>query len=167
MEKLKNSLSQRIMGRINSGEIKAKPKSYFVFRSFGFVGALTTSFLIAVFLASFVVFAMKFNGPAALLTILAFTAGIFILLNFFLAKRFPYFYKKPLLIDFIFLAGFILLASFLVLKTPFHSKMLELSDQKNIPIIGPMYKCACGCSCNSQETCSCQKQGNQCQINFK
>lgn len=167
MEQTNNSLTQKILSKINSGEIKSKPKAYFALKTAIFISASVFSFLIAVFLASFVAFAMKFNGSTALLFILALTAVVFVLLNFFLAKKFPYFYKKALIFDLLVFVVLTFLASFLVLKTPFHLKMLEISKQRDVPIFSPLYKCGCGCGCSAQKTCGCEKAGGQCNMNVK
>ncbi len=152
MEQTNNNLTQKITEKIKSGEVKAKSKVFFFAKAAGFIALSVISFLIAVFLASFIAFALPLGGLSLLLTILAFTALLFIALNIFLAEKFPSFYKKPLLFG---LITFLLLTAFsawLVLNTPFHAKVLEYSKKNEVPIISPLYKCGCGCGC-SQGKC--------------
>jgi len=165
MQQLNNKLIEKILNKINSGEIKSKPRIFFLIKTFGFVILFVFSFLMAIFLASFIAFALPLGGPSLLLTILGFPVLIFIALNIFFAKKFPSFYKKPLIFSFLVFIILTILASFSILKTPLHSKMLELSNQKNIPIVSPLYKYGCGC--NAQKTCGCAKPGGQCNMNMK
>ncbi len=165
MQQTNNKLTEKILSKINSGEIKARPKVFFLVKTFGFVVLSIFSFLLAIFTASFVAFALPLGGPSLLLTILAFTVLIFVCLNIFLAKKFPSFYKKPLIFSLLVFIILTLFASLLILKTPLHSKMLELSKQKDIPVVSPLYKHGCGCS--AQKTCGCTKVGGQCNMNMK
>ncbi|MDD5738435.1 MAG: hypothetical protein PHY72_00695 [Candidatus Pacebacteria bacterium] len=165
MPQTNNTLTEKILSKINSGEIKAKPKIFFLVKTIGFIVLSIFSFLIAIFTASFVAFALPLGGPSLLLTILGFTVLISVMLNIFLAKKFPSFYKKPLIFNLLIFIILTLLASLLILKTPLHSKMLELSKQKDIPIVSPLYKHGCGC--NAQKTCGCTKANGQCNMNMK
>ncbi len=153
MQQTNTGLTEKILNKINSGEIKAKPKVFFLVKTLVFVALSIFSFLIAIFLASFVAFALPLGGPSLLLTILTFTVLIFIALNMFLTKKFPCFYKKPLIFNLIVFVILTFFASLLILKTPLHFKILEISKQKDIIIIGPLYKHGCGCM--KQNECSC------------
>lgn len=153
MQQTNKSLTEKILSKINSGEIKSKPKIFFLVKTLCFIALSIFSFLIAIFLASFIAFALPLGGPSLLLIILAFTVLIFIALNILLAKKFPSFYKKPLIFNLLVFVMLTLFASLLILKTPLHLKMLEISKQKDILIVSPMYKHGCGCM--KQNECSC------------
>ena len=157
MEQKNNNLTEKILKKIKSGEVKARPKVFFLAKAAGFIALSIVSFLIAVFLASFVAFALPLGGLSLLLTILAFTALLFIVLNIFLAEKFPSFYKKPLLFGLIIFLLLTAFSAWLVLNTPFHAKVLEYSKENKIPIISPLYKCGCGCGCSQQNICECSQ----------
>ncbi len=150
-----NHLSQRIMAKIKAGQIKAKPKIYFMAQTLFYAILNVAVFLTAVFLASFVAFALRLTKVSFLLAVLSLAAFLIIILNIFLARKFPTFYKHPLLLGLLTLLILIAISSAAVLKTPFHTKMLEISQQNNLPLISPLYRCGCGCGCNSNNQTIC------------
>lgn len=151
-----NHLSQKIMAKIKAGQIKAKPKIYFLAQTMFYFVLNAAAFLTAVFLASFVAFALRLTKISFLLAVLSLAAFLIIILNIFLARKFPTFYKHPLLLGLLTLFILTAISSGAVLKTPFHAKLLEISQQNNLPIISPLYRSGCGCQTN----CGCG-QGNQ------
>ena len=146
---------KNVLAEIKKGKVKARSKGYFILKSFGFLIFSIFSFLIAIFLASFVSFALPLGGASLLLAIMALSALIFILLNLFLAKKFPSFYKRPIIFNLLIFLLVALVCSFVLLKTPFHRYLLNYSQNNNVPLITPLYKHGCGCG----SVCSC---GGQC-----
>lgn len=162
---INNNLTQKVLEKIRSGKVKMRSRFYFVLKAIILVLAAGITVLMSIFLASFIAFALKMNGPVFFLTALALAALIFVLLAWLLAEKFSAFYKKPLVFGLALVFILVAISSAAVLKTPFHQKMLELSQQKEVPIISPFYKCGCGCGCSrsagdSGQGCGCMKQNS-------
>ncbi|OIO49169.1 hypothetical protein COX74_02370 [bacterium (Candidatus Gribaldobacteria) CG_4_10_14_0_2_um_filter_41_16] len=154
-----NSIAQKVMDKIKSDKIKIKPKLYFVFRTAVYFSLVALCFCLAIFLASFLVFAAKINQFSFLLLFLLFWALLLMVGGTFLAKKFSFFYKKPLAISLIIFIAATLISSALVLRTTLHNELLERSQKNNWPIISPLYHSGCGC----QDDCGCGA-GNTCPL---
>jgi len=154
-----NSIAQKVMDKIKSDKIKIKPKLYFVFRTAVYFSLVALCFCLAIFLASFLVFAAKINQFSFLLLFLLFWALLLMVGGTFLAKKFSFFYRKPLAIGLIIFMAATLISSALVLRTTLHNELLERSQKNNWPIISPLYHSGCGC----QDDCGCGA-GNTCPL---
>lgn len=149
-----NNLTSKIMANIQAGKTKAKPLVYFLAKTAIYVMFSFITFIITIYLTSFIAFAIPLGGFSWMLFVLALSTALFVFLNIFLAKKFPAFYKRPLLFAFLLFIFLIGTASLLILQTPFHANILEYSKNNYVPIIGHIYKHSCGC----EETCGCVNQ---------
>ena len=149
-----NSLTNKIIENIKSGKTKSKPQLYFLIKTTIYVMLSFVTFIITVYLTSFVAFAIPLGGFSWLLFVLAVSTVLFAFLNIFLAKKFPAFYKRPLLFAFLLFIFLIGTASLLILRTPLHADILEYSKNNYVPVIGHIYKHSCGC----EKTCGCVNQ---------
>lgn len=150
------------MDRIKTGEVKIRPKLFFTLKTAIYFVLISLSFCLAVFLASFVAFALGVNEMSYLLLILSLWALLATALGVFLAKKFSFFYKKPLAIGLIIFIVAIAAISALVLRTTLHNELLEHSQKNNWPILSPLYRSGCGC----QDDCGCghENQQNNCPL---
>jgi len=157
-----NSIAQKVMDKINSDKIKIKSKLYFVFRTAVYFILVALCFFLAIFLASFLLFALRMNSFSFLLFILLFWVLFLMVGGTFLAKKFSFFYKKPLAISLIIFIAATSISSALVLRTTLHNELLERSQKNNWPIIWPLYRSGCGC----QDDCGCghENQQNNCPL---
>jgi len=162
---IKNNIAQKVMDKIKTDKIKIKSKLYFVFRTAVYFSLVALCFCLAIFLASFLVFAAKINQFSFLLLFLLFWALLLVVGGTFLAKKFSFFYKKPLAIGLIIFIAATLISSALVLRTTLHNELLERSQKNNWPIISPLYRSGCGC----QDDCGCghENQQNNCPMHVE
>lgn len=142
------------MNKIKLGKVKTKSKLYFAIKTAIYLWLIAFSFCLAIFLASFLVFALKMTNFSFLLFSLLFWALLLMLGAAFLAKKFSFFYKKPLVIGLIIFIGATLISSAIVLRTTLHSELLERSQKNNWPILSPLYRSGCGC----QDDCPCSQK---------
>lgn len=92
------------MSEINSGEIKMKPKGYFIFGAAVMILGLVLTFITGVFFASIIIFSLRIHGPMAQFKIntmiqsfpwWAFVLGILgIIIGIKLLKKYDFSYKK-------------------------------------------------------------------------
>ena len=145
-----------------------KPKALFVFQASVLVLLAGLAMVLAVFGTSFIGFALKVKGYSDFLIVITLAVILFVVLAWGLAKKFPAFYKKPLLLGLVIILISVAMVSLAVFLTPFHQKILEYSQARNIPLISPLYQCGCShSSCshicgqpknsnvNSQSSCGC------------
>lgn len=155
-----NNLVQKVMDKIKTGKVKTKSKLYFAAKTAVYIWLMVLCFCLAIFLASFLVFALKMTSFSFLLFLLLFWTLLLMIGAAFLAKRFSFFYKKSLLAGLIIFVIGAAIMSALVLKTTLHNELLERSQKNNWPIISPLYHSGCGC----QDDCPCgqKNQSNNC-----
>ena len=155
---INNNLARKIMAKINKGEIKSKPRAYFVWKNIAYLLINIAIFAVAVFLASFFAFALRLAGVSMILFAVVIAILTFLGLNIFLTKNLPAFYAKPLVFNLILFLLFTGLLSAVILQTPLHSKVLEYTQTNDIPFISPLYRCGCGCGCGqkAESPSSCQ-----------
>ena len=164
-----NNISQKVIEKIKAGKIKMKPKALFVFQGVFLIFLAIVAMVLAVFGTSFIGFALKVKGYSDFLAVIILAVVLFVLLAFLLAKKFPTFYKKPLLLGLVIILISVAMVSLAVFLTSFHQRIMEYSQARNIPIISPLYQCGCShSSCshicggqpkilnvNSQPSCGC------------
>lgn len=148
-------MDQDVIKKIESGEIKMRPKSYFVWRSVLVIGSAVFVFLVSALIVGLVFFAMRESGATVLpglgaagwrelLNIFPWiTIILAVLLTFALSvilRRYSFAYRKPLLylplavIVLIFAAGYIVDASHL------HRDISDFTEAHHTPGIEPFYR---------------------------
>lgn len=150
-----NSIKNEIIDEIKTNKIKMKPKSYFALRVLFSLLILMIVFLIVIFLASFIVFALNVNGGLLAVgfglrgisplfvsfpwLILLF-AGLLIILLEILLNHFSFAYRRPLIYSFMGILVLVISVSIVVEKTPFHARLLDSAEKGNLPAIGKFYR---------------------------
>lgn len=150
----KNLLGDNIVRSIRSGEIKMRPRWYFVMRDTLGTMAIVIVLLIAVYLASFIIFVLHqdgawfvpvfgFSGWYALFNALPWVlitlSGLFVVLLASLATRYQFGYKWPLLYSLLGIVFLILAVSFLFVQTTFSDVLFASSLSRQIPLLGEYY----------------------------
>ncbi|MDO8524273.1 MAG: hypothetical protein Q7R99_01430 [bacterium] len=166
-----NNISQKVIEKIKAGKVKMKPKALFVFQAIALLFLAIVAMVFAVFGTSFIGFALKVKGYSPFLIAIILAVALFVVLAWVLSKKFPAFYKKPLLLGLTIILISIAMVSLAVFLTPFHQKIMEYVQVNNIPIISPLYQCGCGCSTSHicslpketkpQPSCGCSGGGGQ------
>jgi len=150
-----SNIKDKVLEQIHAGRVHMHSRTYFVARISAIVGTAIAVFLVAIFFASFVMFALNESGHVSLLTfgprglsiffslfpwlIIGFVVALLILLEFIL-RSFKFGYRIPIMRVFGAVAGFAVIASILVFVSPLHSQLLEIADNDALPVIGELYK---------------------------
>jgi len=155
IENTKITLSDKVIGEIKDGQVKMKPRFYFVFKTVFFVITLVFVFLAIVFLVSFILFVIHGNGTWFLfgfgwpgikmfLTsfpwILAIIVLVFLVFMEILVHRFGFAYRRPLIIS---LAGVLCMgmaAGIFVAATPLHEGAFQSAQESTLPVAGALYR---------------------------
>ena len=144
-----NNISQKVIEKIKAGQVKMKPKATFVFQAIALVFLAGLAMVLAVFGTSFIGFALKVKGYSPFLMAIILAVVLFIILAWILSKKFSTFYKRPLLLGLVIISISVAMVSLAVFLTPFHQRIMEYSQARNIPLISPLYQCGC-----SHSSCS-------------
>ena len=147
-------LSKKALDKIQRGEVKMRPKTYFVSRTVGVVFlALLTAFLV-LFLASFIIFGLRMSGVwflpqfgwramgafflslpwLLILIVLALVLALELLL-----KRFSFTYRRPIVYSILGILLFAVAGSFAVTRTDLHPNIFLRTQQGNLPMMGGLY----------------------------
>jgi hypothetical protein len=150
----RNSISDKVLNKIKSGEIKMKPKIYFILRAVLLILSALVLALLIICLVSFIIFSLrssgilflpKFGFPGIriflsslpwLFILIAIT--LIILLEIF-TKRFTFVYRWPIIYSLLAIIFIVMLGSFVIDKTPFHSNLFWRAQEGRLPAIGKLY----------------------------
>ncbi len=155
MNNQQNSISDKVINKIRSGDIKMKPKAYFVLRTALLVLGILVLFLFIVYLISFITFSLRSSGiwlspvfgfpgikilfgslPWVLILI---TVVLIVLLEIF-AKQFTFIYRKPIIYSLLVIILVVFLGGFLIDKTPFHPNLFWKAQEGHLPGFGSFYR---------------------------
>jgi len=146
---------EKLLDKIQGGEIKMKSKSYFALRNIAYVISLAVVFGMVFYLTSLIHFVMQSKGLLMLSAfgfrglglmfislpwILVILIVILITLIEVISKHFKFVYRKPLVYSIVLVAVVVLLGSMIVARTRLHYSLSDFVQQKNIPLAGPLYK---------------------------
>jgi hypothetical protein len=124
MQKPKVNITDTVMSRIKTGDVRMRPKWYFVLGTFGMVIGLAGLVIVSVFLISLISFSLRTHGPMGdiryqqLLASFPWWAPIVALVGIvgglFLLKKFDFSYKKNFLMIIILFIGSIIVAGWAI-----------------------------------------------------
>lgn len=151
----KNNIIDKVLAKIKKGDVKMKPKVYFVLKTIlSIVGVLVVG-AFAVFLISFIGFHLRasgvgylphfgFLGFGAYLRLLPWfliiASVLLIVLLEILAKHFAFVYRRPIFYSLLAIIVFALVGGLIIDKTPFHSSLFFQARQGELPFAGPIYR---------------------------
>jgi hypothetical protein len=154
-EENKQSLSEIMISKIKTGEIKMKPKFYFVLKLLLLLlGVIVLTFL-ALFLVSFIIFSLRVNGILAspkagfwgfkilfssLPWVLILGVILLIATSELFAKHFPFIYRRPVLYSTLGIILIVILGGFIIDRTNLHQNLFSMAKRGELRIVGPMYK---------------------------
>src|SRR5581483_7039260 len=150
-----NSITQKVAQEIQKGNVKMKPRSYFVFRGVLLVVGLLVILLFIAYLISFIMFSLKisglvflprfgFSGIGVLIgslpwLLIGLAAFLVIILEIF-AERFEFIHQRPLVYSLFAIIAMVLIGGFLIGNTPLHNFLLYREQEGHFPILGQLYK---------------------------
>jgi|SRR5579872_555950 len=146
-ENLKNESQENILGKIKTGEVKMRPKFYFVSQAVLLGIAAVLLFLIAIFLVSFIMFLGRTGHNSNVHLFLKTFPWILIVASLlltailiFILKRYAFAYRWPLIFLPIAVIGIILIASLVAEFYSFHEKLESYAMHRHVPGLAPFYR---------------------------
>lgn len=150
-----NAIRDAIFNKIKKGEVKMKPKIFFVLKTTMAILAVFAVALVILYLISFIVFAMRASGAwflpgfgfmgikifaGALPWLLIIIAVILIAVLEILVKYFSFAYRRPLLYSLLGIIIIALIGSFIVDRARIHPGLFSRARENRLPIAGPFYR---------------------------
>jgi hypothetical protein len=149
-----NSIKDDVLNRIKKGEIKMKPKIYFVLRPILFLLALIVIFLVIIYFVSFIFFVFKINAGSALFGfglrgaeslflslpwLIILVLLVFVLVFEALLIHYKFAYRRPVLYSLLGIIILFLLTGFVIHCTSFHANLYSINKEHGLPAIGALY----------------------------
>lgn len=150
-----NDFKQNILNKIKTGEVDMKPRWHFLLQSLLLVLGVFTAALLVVYLASFVLFALRqsgvgfvplygFRGISIFIMstpwILIASAGALVVVLQVLVHKYSFSYRQPLLYSLLGVIALVLLGSFVIGKSQVHERLQEIETERGVPLLGQLYK---------------------------
>lgn len=151
----KNSISDKILNKIRSGEVKMRPKIYFILRAVLIVLGVVAVALFALFLISFINFNLRASGSwflpgfgfrglgiffSSLPWLLILIAVLLIIVLEVLVKQFSFAYRRPILYSILGIILLVFLGSFIIGKTQVHPGFFWRAQEGKLPVAGQFYR---------------------------
>jgi len=152
---MNKKLSEKLIDQVNSGQVKMKPKTYFVLKTSLFFLITFFIFLSILFFLSFIIFSLRTSGVSllpglgfrgigvfliSLPWILILTAVVLILVLELFVKKFSFSYRRPILYSVLVIVVFVVLGGFAIANTQMHSGLFLKAQQEKLPIAGGFYR---------------------------
>jgi len=149
------SIKERILEKIETGQVKMRPKIYFLLKTMLIVGGIFLISGFIIFLISFIHFHLRITGlwylPSfgfrglgiyfrLLPWFLILISLILILILEILAKRFSFVWRRPIFYSLLAIILISLVGGFIINKTPFHSRLFFQARQGKLPLMAPAYR---------------------------
>lgn len=148
-------LKDAVLKAIESGQVKMRPKWQFVLRTVVLVLGIVLVALTTLFLASFIVFALRQTGVlfvpgfgregfgaffGSLPWVLLAVAVVFMILLEVLIRKYSFAYGRPLTYSAVGVVVIVLAGGVAIGYTSFHQNLFDRAERGNLPIGGPMYE---------------------------
>ena len=154
IETQKNNLKNAILEKIKSGEVKMRPKAYFIVKVGSLMLVAFLTFVVSVLLISYTLFSLHVGGQIFLLgfgargfyEFLIVFPWILVLIDLalllffdYLMKKFKFGYGSPIVYLFLGSIGLIIIFGVLLNLTSFHRGLLDRAEHKHLPFMGGFY----------------------------
>ena len=151
----KKSISDAVLNKIKSGQVKMRPKMYFILRAILVMLAVIGVALFTLFLISFINFNLRASGVLflpdfgfrgiglffkSLPWLLILVALLLIIVLEVLVKRFSFTYRRPILYSVLAIIIIVFLGSFIIGKTQLHPGLFWRAQEGKLPVAGPFYR---------------------------
>ncbi|MCA9360447.1 hypothetical protein KC730_00980 [Candidatus Kaiserbacteria bacterium] len=150
-----DNLQKNILNKIKAGEISMVPKWHFVLRGVLWATMTIVVALIAIYLLSFVMFALRESGlmfaplfgwsglvlfivSSPWIIILA--SGFFLLALYVLVSHYSFSYQKPLVYSMVGLVFLVIALSSFIQTTGFHNQAGDFANRHGVPGLAPLYR---------------------------
>ncbi len=148
---LQNNLKEQILLKIRKGEVKMRPKAFFVAKVAVLIFVAFITFVVSAVLISYTWFNLRTGGQFFLLGfgsrglyefflvfpwfLLLLDVGLILFLDSLL-KRFKFGYHKPVLVVFMGSILMITVAGAVINMTSFHRNLMQMAENNKLPIPG-------------------------------
>lgn len=136
-------ISEKILEKIKFGQIKMRPRLYFVFKLVLLIFGVLLALGLALFLTSFFFFTLRMGGIWFDLrgpwSVLLFVLVLVILLEILLS-RFKFAYQRPLIYSLLGLLLLLVLFGWGLDRTDMHSRMMRQTERGRYPWMGRFYR---------------------------
>jgi len=154
-ENNKNLITEKVVSKIERGELKMKPKVYFIAKSILVISSLILTFLLVLYFGSLIIFVLRINdillfhgmGFQVIRSILlsfpwylVFLIFTLIILIEIIGKRFQFVYRKPFIVSLFAILVLVIISSFLIERSSLHYSFFRLAEQERLPLAGRMYR---------------------------
>ncbi len=154
-ENNENSIKEKVILKIEKGEVKMRSRRYFFLKTTLVVGLIFLLSLSVLYLGSLIIFVfrandimlfsgMGFQGIRAVLWAFPWYLIILIVtlivLAEVMAKEFPFVYRRPLMYSFLGIVVLVALGSFMVEAMSVHRTFFDMAKEERLPVMGGMYK---------------------------
>lgn len=154
-EPQRSPLADKVLNKLENSQIKMRPRAYFVLKTILIALAIIVIALFALYLTSFIVFALRasglwylpkfgFPGLGPLITLLPwlliFIAMLLIIVMEALVKYFAFAYRRPILFSMLGIIILVLLGGSIIDRTQFHAKLFQKAQEQRLPIAGELYR---------------------------
>lgn len=155
MTKTLNSLKNKILERIDSGNVRMRPRWHFVLRLSITIALIFAFGALAVFLFSFLLFILPASGawflhdfgapgwihffrlfpylPAVILAASIILVGLIL-------ERFSFAYHRPMIYLGLGILAVVVAGSLLISKTPMHRAFYQQARKSPLPVVGDFYR---------------------------
>jgi hypothetical protein len=149
------SLREKIFQKIESGQIKMRPKFHFILKTLLVACGIFLATLLILFLVSFIGFHLRASGiwyfptfgwrgfavyVGLLPWFLIILSIILILLLEVLTKHFSFVWRRPIFYSLLVIILIAVIGGFLIERTSFHPNLFLRARQGNLPLMGPIYR---------------------------
>lgn len=151
----KQSLTEKVINRVEKEQVKMKSKTYFVLKTILFSLITLFTALFALFFISFIIFSLRTSGVwflpgfgfratgiflVSLPWFLILIAIILIIVLELLVKKFSFAYRRPILYSVLTIIILTILGSFMITRTQMHSDFFWKAQEGKLPMAGRFYR---------------------------
>lgn len=152
---MNNKIAEKILNKLKNGQVKMRPKIYFVLKAGLIILGTLIVALFTLFLISFISFTLRANGIlvlpifgfrgfgaffSSLPWLLIVAAALLIIILEILFKHFAFAYRRPILYSVLGILIIVVIGTFVIDKTPFHSGLFDRAREGRLPVFGPVYR---------------------------
>jgi hypothetical protein len=149
------SIGQEVLDKIKQEGIKMRPRFYFIFKTILLIAAFILTILFVLYISSFIVFSLRTSGVwflpqfgfpgmkifwLSLPGIPIVLSVVAIILLEFLARRFNWAWRRPVIYSLLIIVILAVTGGFLLEKASLHSRIFLKAQREPLPGIGGFYR---------------------------
>ncbi len=151
----KNTIQERVLEAIKTGEVAMRPRWHFVLKTLLMTFGVIIVLLALLYFASLIIFGLRETGiiltPSfgfrgififlkSLPWLLVILLLVFIIILEILVRHYSFAYRRPLLYSALAIVLLVCVGGWVITRTPFHGVIMKYTEQKKIPVVSPFYE---------------------------